>query len=76
MRRINNSFSFVFDSFIIPGLSGETPLFAILMPGIRIQRKEGFAFQFGLTGLYTEFGDEGYQFAPFPVPMVQLYWKF
>ena len=74
MRRINNSFSFVFDSFIIPGLSGETPLTAILIPGIRIQRKEGFAFQFGLTGLYTDFGSLG--FYPAPLPMLQLYWKF
>jgi hypothetical protein len=75
MRRLNNSFSFVFDSFIIPGLSDETPTTAILIPGIRIQRKEGFAFQFGLSGIYTKMGEDGYGFIPFPLPMVQLYWK-
>ena len=72
MRRINNSLSFVFDSFIVPGLSQDTDGIAILIPGLRFQKKEGFALQFGLSGIWVS----DYGFLEVPLPMAQLYWKF
>jgi hypothetical protein len=72
MRRINNSLSFVFDSFIIPGFSQDTDGLAILIPGLRFQKKEGFALQFGLSGIWQA----DYGFLEVPLPMAQLYWKF
>lgn len=77
MARVSNALSLVFDSFIIPGLGKDTPFIALLIPGIRFQRKESFALQLGLTGLYSSNmnADSG-GFAPFALPMFQVYWKF
>ena len=75
MRRINNTISLAFDSFILAGIGEDTPFTAILIPGFRFQRKEGFAFQLGLSGVYTKV-DDNYQFLNVPLPMVQLFFKF
>jgi hypothetical protein len=77
MARVSNSLSLVFDSFIIPGFGKDTPFTALLIPGIRFQRKENFALQLGLTGIYSS--DMNYDsggFAPIALPMFQVYWKF
>jgi hypothetical protein len=77
MTRVSNSLTLVFDSFIIPGLSDETPFTTLLIPGVRFQRKENFALQLGLTGIYSsDMNGESGGFAPIALPMFQVYWKF
>lgn len=78
MRSLSNTLSFIFDSFIIPGMSDETPFTALLIPGLRFQKKDVVAFQFGFAGLYTDLGidGDGGSFLPLPLPMASLFWKF
>lgn len=79
MARINNAMSLVFDSFIIPGFSQDNNFNALLIPGLRYQKKENIALQFGFAGIISEY--ESYdggstEFASFAIPMAQLFFKF
>ena len=68
MHRFSNSISVVFDSFIGPGLRADETGYAILIPGIRWQRSNRQAIQFGLAGIVVD----GEVF-PVPIPMLQWF---
>lgn len=79
MSRVTNNLSLVFDSFIAPGFGAEKLTTAIVIPGIRFQRKEGFALQLGFAGVISEsynWYDETTDFSTFALPMGQLFFKF
>ena len=66
MVRISDRVSFVGDSFIY----ARDGVVAVLVPGLRFQKKSGGAFQFGLGGLVVE-GDV----IPVPSPIVSWFVK-
>jgi hypothetical protein len=71
MTKIGKKVSLIFDSFIVPGISGKTDSgVALLIPGIRLQTKSNRAFQFGFAGIYAQG-----EFLQFPIPFIQLYAK-
>ncbi len=69
MSKINDKFSFVFDSFIISG-TGSDDGGALLIPGIRIQTDPDKAFQIGFAGVAA-----AGELVPFPLPMLQWFRK-
>lgn len=70
MSKLNDKFSFVFDSFIISG-TGNNDGGALLIPGIRLQTDPDKAFQLGFAGVAAEG-----ELVPFPLPMLQWFRKF
>lgn len=64
MARLSDRVSVIGDSFIF----AEDNLVAVVVPGLRFDRKNGGAFQFGLAGLVIN-GDV----LPFPVPFLSWF---
>ena len=66
MVKIGKRVTFVGDSFIYAGQSGEggNDTFALIMPGLRFNGKRGGAFQIGVGGLIAQG-----EVMPVPVPM-------
>lgn len=64
LARLSDRVSFVGDSFIF----AEENLVAVVVPGLRFDRKKGGAFQFGLAGLVVN-----NQVIPFPIPFVSWF---
>ena len=56
--------SFIFDSFIVP-INGNQSIFALIIPGVRLQTNDDKAFQIGFAGAYFD-GDV----VPLPIPMI------
>lgn len=87
MKKVGKKVSIVFDSFIVPEVrftnstydpntniettTNKYSVFAILIPGIRIQEDPNKAFQFGFAGIYANG-----EFVPLPIPFLQWYRKF
>lgn len=67
MKKMNNSLTFVFDSFIY---ASSTDGGALILPGLRFQTQEKKAFQIGFAGVYS--GGELY---PAPLPFIQWFRK-
>ena len=68
MHRVSNSISLVFDSFIGPAFNSDKTGYALLIPGIRWQRNNRSAFQFGFAGVIVDG-----EIIPAPIPMVQWF---
>lgn len=66
MMKVSKKASLVFDSFIMPGNTGNQDYVALYMPGLRIQTASNKAFQFGFAGISTTGGT-------IPVPMFQWF---
>lgn len=64
ITRIGRKVSFVFDTFIVPDISGSSLI--LIIPGLRFQDKVNKAFQFGFAGLIVD-GET------IPVPLVQWF---
>lgn len=70
MTPLNDTFSFVFDSFIVPG-TGDDDGGALLIPGLRLQTKQDKAFQIGFAAIAADG-----ELIPFPLPMLQWFRRF
>lgn len=64
LARLSDRVSFVGDSFIF----AQENIVAIVIPGLRFDRKKGGAFQFGLAGLVIN-----NDVAPFPIPFLSWF---
>lgn len=73
MAKINPKLSFIFDSFILPGVPASAEddgaeSVALIIPGLRWYTSNESAFQFGFTGIIV--GGEG---VPAAIPMIQWF---
>lgn len=69
MAYLNKNVTFVFDSFIFPSVAGSN--LSLFIPGLRFQKKDKTAFQFG----FMVASSQGI-FAPIPIPFVSWFRKF
>ena len=68
VSKMNDKLSFVFDSYIMTDIEGESG--ALIIPGLRFQTEENKAFQIGFAGVVYDG-----ELAPFPFPMLQWFRK-
>ncbi len=69
MAYLNRNITFVFDSFVLTSLADGWA--ALVIPGLRFQRREKSAFQFGFTGVLSSEGT-----LPVAIPFVSWFRKF